>query len=135
MKRTFYLYRYRKDNSGLFNIHREILKFIQENNKSLAIVNQRIGKKYYYTITTISIPKKIFFSKANQNRRPVYICNPLIASFSGEDNSMFPSNENMNKLRNIDSFTSIAGPLDFRRYSIIINLNLEGLEIPFIDLF
>jgi hypothetical protein len=135
MKRTFYLYKYRKDNSGLFNIHKEILKFIQENNKSLATVNQRIEKKYYYTITTASIPKEIFFSKANQNRRPVYICNPLIASFEGEDDSMFPSNENMNRLRDIDSITPITGPLNFRRYSIIINLNLEGLEIPFIDLF
>ena len=88
MKRTFYLYKYRKNNSG--NIHKDILKFIKEKNKSLAVINQDKKEYFYYTITSFPISRDIFFSKATSDRRPVCISNPLISSFEGEDNSMFP---------------------------------------------
>jgi hypothetical protein len=131
MKREFYLYKYRKDYTTIFNIHQKIERFICVENKSMAIINQEISCKFFYIITTTPIPEKFFFVKGSSENRPIYIDKPLIATIKGDDDTMFPYNENMDSLRNRENIINLHGSLDIKRYSIIINMYLDELGIPY----
>ena len=131
MKRTFYIYKYRKDYTTIFNIHQKIERFICMENKSMAVISQEKNSKFFYTITTTPIPEKFFFVKSSLENRPIYIDKPLIATIKGDDNTMFPHNENMDGFRNKNNIINLYGPLDIKRYSIIINMYIEELGIPY----
>lgn len=129
MKRKFYVYKYGNGNIIPENIiHKNIINYISIYNKSLArITPKESNRNYNYVVSTVLFPDELFFVGSRSRHRPIYVKNPLLTIFEGEDNSAFPKNENMDSLRKADSIVTIRGPLDLEKYSIIINLNIEGL--------
>lgn len=129
MKRKFYVYKYGNGNIIPENIiHKNIISYIFTYKKSLAkITPKESNRNYNYVISTALLPDELFFVVSRSRHRPIYVKSPLLTIFEGEDNSFFPNNENMDSLRKADNIMTIGGPLDLEKYSIIINLNIEGL--------
>ena len=130
MKRKFYVYKYGNGNIIPGNIiHKNIINYVSIYNKSIAAITpKKFNRNYNYVVSTILLPDELFFVDSQSRHRPIYVKNPLLTIFEGEDNSAFPNNENMDSLRKAGSIVTIKGPLDLERYSIIINLNIEELE-------
>ena len=129
MNRTFYLYKYHKrdglsDCLLLFGFS----EYIKKCNKTMGRISIK-DSKYTCLITSIELPPDLFFYKNISNIRPIYVRYPLLSSFEIEDNYYYPSNENMDRYRRFSYISNCQGPLDLFRYSIGININLEGLGI------
>ena len=129
MKRTFYLYKYHKrDGLSDYLLLFGFSEYIKKCNKTMGHVSIK-DSNYTCIITNIELPPDLFFYKDISNIRPIYVKYPLLSSFEIEDNYYYPSNENMDRYRRFSYISNYQGPLDLFRYTIGININLEGLGI------
>ena len=126
MKRKFFIYRYINNSLGT-KLSYKILLWTTSQNKSIATLKfpKQVDSNIRYLLTIAQIPEEYFFFEGDRDSRPFIFSNPLIKVFESEDDYYFPSNENMNRLRKIDPILSQVGPLNFRNYSIGININIE----------
>lgn len=126
MKRKFFIYRYINNSLGT-SLFCKILSWTITQNKSVATLKflKQVNNNIRYILVTDKIPEEYFFFEGDRDNRPFIFPNPLIKVFESEDDYYFPSNENMNRLREIDPILSQVGPLNFRNYSIGININTE----------